>query len=212
MKKQLKIAVLGGGGRTGKYLVNNLIDRGFPVKLLLRKPEEFQTKSSLIEIFKGDATDPGAILRLVQDCQAVISTVGQRPGEPLVASKAVTNVLEAMDKYGLKRFISLAGLNIDTPFDQKSQQTSRATEWMKANFPEIHADRQKAYAILAESTLDWTLVRVPFIEFMDAAGELAVNLEDCPSDKIKAGSLAIFLTDQLSDDTYIRKAPFVANI
>ena len=212
MKQKIKIAVLGGGGRTGKYLVNNIIDRGFQIKLLLRKPEEFQIKSSLIEIIKGDATDPEAICNLVQGCQAVISTVGQRLGEPLVASQAVMNVLEAMDKFGLKRFISLAGLNVDTPFDRKSAETNLATEWMKANFPEIHADRQKAYAFLAECKLDWTLIRVPYIEFVDAAGELTVNLEDCPSGKINAGSLAIFMVDQLSDETYIRKAPFVASI
>ena len=212
MKKQIRIAVLGGGGRTGKYLVTNLINRGFQIKLLLRKPEEFQIISPLIEIIKGDATDPEAIRHLVQGCQAIISTVGQRPGEPLVASRAVTNVLEAMNEFGLKRFISLAGLNVDTPFDRKSAETRMATEWMKANFPEIHADRQKSYAILEESNLDWTLIRVPFIEFMDAAGELAVNPEDCPSNKVNAGSLAVFLADQLFDETYIRKAPFVASI
>ena len=170
MKQKIKIAVLGGGGRTGKYLVNNLIDRYFQIKLLLRKPEEFQIKSSLIEIIKGDATDPEAICNLVQGCQAVISTVGQRPGEPLVASQVIPNVLEAMDKFGLKRFISLAGLNVDTPFDRKSAETRMATEWMKANFPEIHDDRQKLYTILSESYLDWTLIRVPFIEFIDAVG------------------------------------------
>lgn len=149
---------------------------------------------------------------MVQDCQAVISTVGQRPGEPLVASRAVTNALEAMNEFGLKRFISLAGLNVDTPFDRKSAETRMATEWMKANFPEIHDDRQKSYTILSESNLDWTLVRVPFIEFLEAAGELAVNLEDCPSNKINAGNLSIFLADQLFDETYIRKSPFVASI
>jgi len=212
MKQKIKIAVLGGGGRTGKYLVNNLINRGFQIKLLLRKPEEFQIKSSLIEIIKGDSTDPEAICNLVQSCQAVISTVGQRPGEPLVASQAVMNVLEAMDKFGLKRFISMAGLNVDTPFDKKSAETSLATEWMKTNFSEIHADRQKAYSILSASEVDWTLVRVPFIEFLDAAGELAVNLEDCLSNKINAGNLAVFLADQLFDETYIRKSPFVASI
>ena len=212
MKQQIRIAVLGGGGRTGKYLVNNTIDRGFQIKLLLRKPEEFQIKSSLIEIVKGDATDSEAICNLVQGCQAVISTVGQRSGEPLVASQAVMNVLEAMDKFGLKRFISLAGLNVDTPFDRKSAETSMATEWMKANFPEIHDDRRKAYSILSASEVDWTLIRVPFIEFLDAAGELAVNLEDCPSSKINAGSLAIFIVDQLFDESFIRKAPFVASI
>lgn len=212
MKQQIRIAVLGGGGRTGKYLINNLIDRGFQIKLLLRKPEEFQITSPSIEIIKGDATDPESICNLVQGCQAVISTVGQRPGEPLVASRAVTNVLDAMNEFGLKRFISLAGLNVDTPFDRKSAKTSMATEWMKENFPEIHADRQKAYAFLAECTLDWTLVRVPFIEFVDAEGELAVNPEDCPSNKINAENLAVFLADQLFDETYIRKSPFVASI
>ena len=210
--KQQKIAVLGGSGRTGKYLVNSLINRGFQVKLLLRKPEQFQLKSSLIEIIKGDATNPDAIRKLVQGCQAVISTVGQRGGEPLVASRAVTNVLEAMNTFGTKRFIALAGLNVDTPTDRKSAETSMATEWMKTNFPEIHTDRQKSYTILNESDLDWTLVRVPFIEFLDAEGELAVKLDDCPSGKINAGSLAAFLADQLSDVTYIREAPFVASI
>lgn len=212
MKQEIKIAVLGGGGRTGKYLVNCLINRGFQVKLLLRKPEEFQLKSSLIEIIKGDATNYDAIHKLVEGCMAVISTVGQRQGEPLVASRAVTNVLGAINTFGTKRFIALAGLNVDTPADRKSAQTRMATEWMKANFPEIHSDRQKSYAILNESNLDWTLVRVPFIEFLDAEGELSVKLDDCPSDKINAGSLAVFLADQLSDATYIRKAPFVASI
>ena len=212
MKKQIKIAILGGGGRTGKYLVAELLLRGFQIKLLLRKPEEFQIKNSLIEIVKGDATNPVAIRNLIQGCQAVISTVGQRPGEPLVASRSVTNVLKAMNEFDLKRYVLLAGLNVDTPFDKKSTTTSMATEWMKTNFPEIHADRQKSYIILSESTFDWTLVRVPFIEFTDGEGTLSVKLEDCPSSKISVGKLAVFLVDQLFDETFIREAPFVASV
>ena len=212
MKQIIKIAVLGGGGRTGKYLVNKLIARGFQIKLLLRKPEEFQIKSSLIEIIKGDAINPEDIRNLVQDCHAVISTVGQRPGEPLVAGCTVTNVLEAMNRLGINRFISLAGINIDTPFDKKGKETSLATEWMKANFPEIQADRQKAYSILASSELNWTFVRVPFIEFSESSGELAVNLEDCSGNKICAGNIADFLVAQLTDETYFRKSPFIANV
>jgi putative NADH-flavin reductase len=212
MKQEIKIAVLGGGGRTGKYLVTNLIDRGFQIKLLLRKPEEFQIKSPLIEIIKGDATDPEAISNLVQGCHAIISTVGQRPGEPLVATRAVTNVLEAMNKLEINRFISLAGINVDTPFDKKGKETSLATEWMKANFPEIQADRQKAYSILSASELNWILVRVPLIEFLESSGELAVSLEDCPGNKISAGNIADFLVAQLTDETYFRKSPFIANV
>jgi putative NADH-flavin reductase len=210
--KQQKIAVLGGGGRTGKYLVNQLINKRFQLKVLLRHPEDFHIQSLQIEIVKGDATHPENIRQLVEGCEAIINVVGQRPGEPLVACRATQNLLDAMNEFGVKRLISLAGLNVDTPSDKKGKETLMATEWMKANYPEIHADRQKSYALLEKSSLDWTLVRVPFIEFQEASGELAVNLEDCPSGKINAGSLAVFLVDQLFDEKYHREAPFVASM
>jgi putative NADH-flavin reductase len=210
--KQQKIAVLGGGGRTGKYLVNQLINKGFKLKVLLRHPEQFLIQSPQIEIVNGDATHPESVWQLVEGCDAIISVVGQRPGEPLVASRATQNLLDAMKHFSIKRLISLAGINVDTPSDQKGQETLMATEWMKANYPEIHADRQKSYALLEESPIDWTLVRIPFIEFQETSGELTVNLTDCPSGKINAGSLAAFLIDQLFDESYYRKAPFVASI
>ncbi|HNX56774.1 MAG TPA: NAD(P)H-binding protein [Prolixibacteraceae bacterium] len=210
--KYKKIAVLGGGGRTGKYLVNQLINKGFQQKALLRHPEQFFIQSQQIEIVKGDATHPESIHQLVEGCEAIISVVGQRPGEPLVACRTTQNLLDAMNHFGIKRLILLAGLNVDTPSDQKGQETLMATEWMKANFPEIHADRQKSYALLEQSLLDWTLVRIPFIEFQEACGEIAVNLKDCPSGKINAESLAVFLVDQLLDESYYRKAPFVASV
>lgn len=210
--KQQKIAVLGGAGRTGKYLVNQLISKGFQLKVLLRHPENFLIQSPMIEIVKGDAINAESIRKLVEGCDAIISVVGQRPGEPLVASQATQNLLDAMNEFGIRRLVSLAGLNVDVPTDMKSKETQLATEWMKTNFPEIHADRQKSYSLFEESLLDWTLVRVPFIEFQDASGELAVNLEDCPSGKINAGSLAVFLVGQLSDGTFFRKAPFVASV
>lgn len=210
--KQQKIAVLGGGGRTGKYLVNQLISKGFQLKVLLRHPEQFQIQKQQIGIVNGDATNFEIVRQVVEGCDAIISVVGQRPGEPLVASRATQNLLAAMKHFSIKRLISLAGLNVDTPSDQKGQETLMATEWMKANYPEIHADRQKSYALLEESPIDWTLVRIPFIEFQETSGELTVNLTDCPSGKINAGSLAAFLIDQLFDESYYRKAPFVASI
>jgi putative NADH-flavin reductase len=211
MKQNMKIAIIGGGGRTGKYLVTQLINQGYSVKLLIRNPENFQIKSSLIEIVKGDALDFETINYLLKNCQAVISTVGQRPGEPLVAELATKNVLQAMLHNKVKRYLLVAGVNIDTPFDNKSEETIIATNWMKTNYPEIQEDRQKAYTLLFNSSVDWTLVRVPFIEFTDAVGKIVVNLEDCLGNKISAGNIAAFLIEQLSDKTYIGKSPFIAN-
>ena len=212
MKQKIKIAVLGGGGRTGKYLITQLLSKGYNLKLLLRNPENFQLESPFIEIIKGDAIDAEAIRSLVQGCKAVISTIGQRKDEPLVASQATINILKAMTAYGISRYILVAGLNVDTPFDKKSAKTIAATEWMKMNFPVIHEDRQKTYSILTSSDVNWTLVRVPFIEFTDTEGETIVSVEDCGGSKISANDIATFVIEQLSDETYIKKSPFIANV
>jgi putative NADH-flavin reductase len=76
MKNINKVAVLGGGGRTGNYLVNQLLKEGFSIKLLLRNPENFSIQNNKIEIIKGDAVDVESIKVLLADCDAVLSTVG----------------------------------------------------------------------------------------------------------------------------------------
>jgi len=216
MIQKAKIAVIGGGGRTGQYVVGQLLEKGFLLKLLLRNPQDFHIKNSSIEIIKGDVLDLVAVGSLIEGCDAVISTVGQRQGEPLVASQATLNILEAIRKSRHSgrqiRYILVAGLNVDTPFDKKGPETQMATEWMKTNFPAIHDDRQKAYKILAESDLDWILVRVPFIEFTGDRAEVKADLEDSPGKKISAADIAGFLIGQLSDDAYLRKAPFIAEV
>jgi putative NADH-flavin reductase len=211
-----KVAVIGGGGRTGKYIVDQLLQRGFSLRLLLRNPETLTIQHPLIQVIKGDVLDEEIVSVLIAGCQAVISTVGQRKDEPLVASRAAANIINAIEKQqisaGKVKYILLAGLNVDTPFDKKSPETQKATEWMKETFPAIHEDRQKSYAILEASEVDWTLVRVPYIEFNDEQGNVKVDLEDCPGSKISAGDIARFMIGQLADATYLRKAPFIAGL
>ena len=80
---------------------------------------------------------------------------------------------------------------------------------MKANFPLIQEDRQKAYSALLESPLDWTLVRVPMIEFTSEAGNLKISVDDCLGTRITAGDISNFLVQQLTDDRFFRQAPFI---
>ena len=212
MKNIKKVAVLGGGGRTGNYLVNQLLKEGFSVKLLLRHPENFPNQNNQIEIIKGDALDIKSMQLLLEDCQAVLSTIGQRKDEPLVASAATKNILHVMNDYGIERYVLLAGLNIDTPFDKKSTKTQMATDWMKANFPIIQEDRQKAYDLLVESATDWTQVRVPFIEFSELSSEISIDLEDCLGDKISAFDIAAFMIQEMAASKFSRKSPFISAI
>jgi NAD(P)H-binding len=117
-----------------------------------------------------------------------------------------------MNECSIQRYIVTTGLNVDTPFDKKSPKTQSATDWMKTNYPKTTLDKQEEFNLLLDSDISWTLVRLPLIEQTDERRKILVSLEDCLGDKISATDLAYFLIEQLSDDSYARKCPFIANV
>ena len=213
MEQSIKIAVIGGTGKAGKYLVNQLLNQGFKIKLVIRNLDYFQLQSPLIEVIQGSVSDYNVVYQLVEDCQAVVSTLGlgQPNSETSIFSQSTKNVLRAMEACNIRRYIVITGLNVDTPFDQKRPKTKFATDWMKTNYPLTTTDKQLEYNVLVNSDLDWTLVRLPLIEQTEEKRGVLVSLEDCLGDKISATDLAIFLIEQLTDRTYVRQAPFLSN-
>jgi putative NADH-flavin reductase len=210
MNHKLKLAVIGGTGKSGKYVVEELLRQEFHFKLLLRNPENFTLKSPLIQVVKGDARDYDSILELVSGCDAVISTLGQPRGETSIFSTATANIIRAMSQFKIDRYIVTTGLNVDAPGDKKSAKTQAATEWMKTNYRETTLDKQLELDMLSGSNLRWTMVRLPIIDQTNERGKLLVSVEDCPGDKISSTDLACFLIEQLSEESFVRKAPFIA--
>ncbi|WP_415327160.1 NAD(P)-dependent oxidoreductase [Chryseobacterium sp. MMS23-Vi53] len=206
------IAVIGGTGKSGKYLVQQLLENNYPIKLLLRNPENFMLQDPLIEIVKGDARDYNSIQNLIKDCDIVISTLGQPAGEESIFSDAAKNIIKGMNFHGIKRYIATTGLNVNTPFDNKNEKVKMATDWMYQNYPKTTADKQKEYDLLAESNLDWTLVRLPLINLTNESFATETSLEDCKGENISATDLGKFLVSQMDDESFIKQSPFFYNI
>jgi putative NADH-flavin reductase len=212
MEQTYTIAVIGGTGKAGQYLVKEIIKQGYKIRLLLRNPAKFPEENPLIEKVKGDARNVESISELINGCTAVISTLGQPKGEPPVFEVAAQNITKAMISQGIDRYIAITGLTIDTPTDKKSRSTKFQTKLMKLLFPAIIRDKQKEYEIISGSPLDWTMVRLPFIELTDTISEIKINREDCPGKKISSASLAAFLTHQITSNQFSNEAIFIANI
>jgi putative NADH-flavin reductase len=206
------IAVIGGTGKSGKYLVQNLLHKNYPIKLLLRNPENFTIKNPLVEIVKGDARDYESINNLVKNCSVVISTLGQPKDEKSIFSDAAENIIRAMNFNGIKRYIATTGLSVNSPFDSKNEKVKMATDWMYQNYPETTEDKQKEYELLADSNLDWTLVRLPLINLASESFKTETSLEDCKGGNISATDLAEFLVSQINNETFVRQSPFLYNI
>jgi len=212
MNTSISIAVIGGTGKSGKYLVKRLLELGYNLKLLLRDPNRFEGSPAQVEIIQGDARNESDILSCLEGCQAVISTLGQPVGETSIFSDATRNILQAMKTHQIQRYIVITGLNVDTPSDHKSPQTRFSTDWMKTNYPKITLDKQVEYEVLSQSEVRWTLVRLPMIEQTDRSGEISISLEDCPGPRVSATDLADFLISQLDDTQYECMAPFIASV
>ncbi len=211
MEQCNKIAVIGGTGKAGKYLVNELINQGFKIKVLLRNPDKFESTNHLVEKVQGDVRNYDSVYNLIKDCHSVISTLGQPKGEKPVFSQATIHIIKAMNNLNVKRYIMITGLTLNTPSDKKSIRIKLLSKIMKLSFPEIIADKQNEYSILSESDLDWTVVRLPIIKQTQISSEVKISLQDCPGKKISSANLVRFLISELEDKKYIRKAPFIAN-
>lgn len=205
------IAVIGGTGKSGQYLVQTLLQRGYSLRLLHRHPENLPPFPSEVDVIKGDARDEAAIYQLLEGCNVVISTLGQPAGEPPIFSTATRHILGAMTRWGIGRYIVITGLSVDSPQDHKSLWVQEAGDWMRSHYPATTADKQTEYTLLQESFLQWTLVRLPRIILTDEQKQVAVSLDDCPGQQIHACDLAEFLTGMLEQEQYVRAAPFIAS-
>jgi putative NADH-flavin reductase len=205
------IAILGGSGKAGRPFVEQILQAGYRVRLLLRHPEQWLEKDARIEIVHGDARDPLALRQLLSGCEVLASTLGNRKGENTPMLSGVTqNVLSLMQELGIRRYVTVTSL-YTTDRVQTDEKTQKAAEFMEQHFPQFMADRLKEYQLLKKSALDWTYVRLPYLIQQPPTGNVQVNLEYLPGQQITVEDLAQFLASQLTDRTYVRKAPFVAN-
>jgi len=204
------VAVIGGAGKSGKFVVRELIRQNIPIRILLRNPASYDGPAE--GVVAGDVRDANTVLEVAAGCTAIISTLGQPKGEPSIFSQATCNILAAMEALDIKRYILTTGLNVDTTLDKKSPVTQAGTDWMKQYYPETTADKQLEYEMLAASTIDWTLVRLPLIGLTEDRDAIGASLIDCPGSGIHGSDLARFLVAQLWDRTFVRQAPFLANL
>jgi putative NADH-flavin reductase len=206
-----KIAVLGGTGRAGKYLTRELLSQGYSVKALARDPRKIEQSHPSLEVIQGNARDYDSIFMLVYGCDAVISTLGPAKDQPDTCSMAVGHIIKALQSLNIQRYIEVAGLAIDTPEDNKGILTQILVATMRLFASSVINDRQKDYELLKKSNIRWTIVRCPMIKLTYLSGNVKTSLKDRQGNQVSATDLARFLIDQLNDEQFICKAPFISN-
>ena len=73
----MKVALFGGTGFVGSYIIDQLIDSGHKPRLLVREGSDKKVQSpDGCEIFYGDISDDESIKKVIDSSDAVIYSIG----------------------------------------------------------------------------------------------------------------------------------------
>ncbi len=116
----MRVAILGGTGFVGSYLVEALLDAGHEVRALVRPGSESKlAKSDDIAIVSGDLSSTQALRALVDGCDAVIYNVGllrEFPGKGITFEQTqyqgVVDTIEAMQASGVERLLLMSAIGV----------------------------------------------------------------------------------------------------
>jgi putative NADH-flavin reductase len=204
------IALVGGTGRTGALVLDELLLRGHRVRALVRADGRITQGSSVATVL-GDCRDRSTLRVLVEGADAVVSALGPRGREETLHRDTARALFATMPAAGVHRFVGISGMAVAVPGDQRSPSSALATKVVRLVGGPLVRDKREEYAVFAASDLDWTLARPPRL----VDGEETAQVEhdahrSTRSSKIVRADLATFLIDVVEQRLYVRQAPFVA--
>jgi len=209
----MKLVVFGATGMMGKELVKQALFNGHSVKAYGRNVfTEDLPKDDKLELVQGALFDEGQVFNAIKGCDAVLSSLGGAfDGTDKTRSLGMKNIVQQMQKAGVKRIIAIGGFGVLNATDEKLIMD-------KDDFPSelfvVSREHRKAWEFLKDSSLDWTFVCPPTIVPGEPTGVFVTNGDYPPAEnknKISSGDLALFMLKELGTNEYVKQRVGISN-
>jgi putative NADH-flavin reductase len=207
----MKILILGGSGSVGKHLVQQALELGHEVTLLVRNSENVKIQDLRLRVIAGNALEPEAVAAAVAGQEAVVYAIGSDVygRELTLFSESMRILILAMEKQGVRRLVAITGIGAG---DSKGHG-GWIYEWFI--YPlltkKIYADKDRQEALIRKSNLDWVIVRPAAFTNGPLGGRLRAltELEGVTISSVSRADTAAFVLDQLESDRWLKKSPLV---
>ena len=196
----LRIAVFGASGRTGRLVVTQALRRGHEVVAAVRDASK-QWFPDAVTVRQGDPRDAKAIATALAGADATISALGPIAGETSTEiSDATRTIVEVMQRTGPHRLVIAAN------------DTVLSEDEVTGEFANVTAEHRRDLAILRGSALAWTVVAAPSLIDEPGSGAYDAVIDGSPPGRsiTRADFGAAFL-DALEHDDWIGHVVGVAN-
>lgn len=209
----MKLALFGATGKTGQHVVQQALDRGYAVSVLVRTPSKLTVSHRNLTVIQGDIRDAEKVNQVVAGVDAVLSVLGPSNNQPeMTISQGTALILNAMQTYNVSRLIVSAGAGVADPKDQPKLFHRLIPLLLKLISRNVYEDMVHVVQQVRASDRDWTIVRVPMLTDQGATGDIRVGWVGVNTgSRLSRADMARFMLDQLDDTSFIGQAPAISN-
>lgn len=153
----MKLLIFGASGRTGRFIMQNLLRKGHTVTAFVRTLKSLEVKNKNLRIVQGNITHEDEVAPVMKGQDAVISALGNKEyaiwHKNTNISEGLENILLTMKKQQVKRliFVSSFGVSKHIFWPEKL--------FIKLVLKNIFADIPRQESLIEKSGLNWTIVR-----------------------------------------------------
>lgn len=213
MRTTLNLLIIGATGGTGRELVKQALEQGHVVTALVRNPAKMRISHERLTVMKGDVLDDDSVHLAVRGQDAVLSALGHKKWfiKTNILSEGTKNIIAAMEKHGVKRFVCETTLGIG---DRRGRLGLYYTLFVVPFITYFYfRDKERQEELIRLSKLDWVIVRPGQLTNTRKRGVYQHGYDIGSWWKtvmISRADGADFMLKQVTDDSYLREAPEVA--
>ncbi len=207
----MKILIFGASGRTGHELVSQALEQGHEVYAFVRNPEKLNVKHFKLHAIQGDVVNEREVENAVAGKEAVISALGAT--SPFKYDQTVVdgleNIIRAMEMHQVKRLVYMSAINVGDSISHAGLLIRCLAPLLLRSETKGHEARER---IIRNSKVDWTLVRAAGLNNGKLTNQYRSGIDVYAKGiaaAISRADVASFMIKQLTDSSYIRKAPLV---
>lgn len=174
--------------------------------------EKLGLSGERLEVVKGDILNLSAIEEKLTGKNAVLSVLGGDHRQPTtIYSEGMENIIGEMEKTGVNRLVCLSAETLKSKKESSFKERILVKILWKI-FHNIYSDIQLMENRIYQSTIDWTIIRPPYLTNGKAKETYRISLDKpVPKGKgrITGADLATSMIDQLENPDSIGSVAYV---
>jgi putative NADH-flavin reductase len=210
-----KLLILGSTGRTGRYLLEEALTRGFEVNILVRDTQKITITSEKLRVFEGTPSNQEDLAKALQGCTYVLSALnisrntdfpwsGLRTPKDFL-EKTIQNLIDLSKTNPLKNVMVISAWGVA----ETKQDIPFWFRWMIdfSNIKYGYLGHEQQEKFLQNSDLNYTIIRPVGLTNFEKPKPIIITKNNSPKPNllISRKNVAGFMLDVLEEESLNRQ-------